>query len=69
MTATNIGVNIREKADLIWNIADHLRNLYKPHEYGEIVLPLTVIKRFNDCLVPTKEAVLAKNNSLMTLEF
>lgn len=61
MSNQNVGINIREKADLIWNIADHLRNLYKPHEYGEIVLPLTVIKRFNDCLVPTKEAVLAKN--------
>lgn len=58
---TQVSVNIREKADLIWNIADHLRNLYKPHEYGEIILPLTVIKRFNDCLVETKAAVLEKN--------
>ena len=63
MNITNTGVNIREKADLIWNIADHLRNLYKPHEYGEIILPLTVIKRFNDCLVPTKAMVLEKNKS------
>jgi type I restriction enzyme M protein len=32
--------------------------LYKPYEYGKIILPMTVIKRFNDTLMPTKQAVL-----------
>ncbi len=32
---------------------------YKPHEYGLVILPMTVIKRFHDCLTPTHDAVLA----------
>lgn len=52
-------INISEKATLIWNIADIIgQGLYKPHEYGKIILPMTVIKRFNDTLMPTKQAVL-----------
>lgn len=61
---SNVQVNIQQKANLIWNIADCLRDVYKPHEYGKVILPLTVIKRFNDCLVDTKEAVLAKDQEL-----
>lgn len=48
-----VGVNIQEKAALIWNVADTLRGPYKPHEYGLVILPMTVIKRFHDCLLPT----------------
>ena len=51
-------INIREKANLIWEIATHLYGEYKPHEYGRVILPMTVIKRFDDCLKDTKEAVL-----------
>lgn len=50
--------NIREKAALIWNTADILRGLYKPHEYGKVILPMTVIKRLHDTLLPTREDVL-----------
>jgi len=46
------------RADLIWNIANHLVGLYKPHEYGKVILPFTVIKRFNDTLLPTRKKVL-----------
>lgn len=54
-----IGINISEKANLIWAIADIIgQGLYKPHEYGKVILPMTVIKRFNDALTPTKEKVL-----------
>lgn len=56
--------NIQAKANLIWSIADCLRDVYKPHEYGKVILPLTVIKRFNDCLMPTKSAVLEKDREL-----
>lgn len=52
------GINISEKANLIWSIADILRGLYKPHEYGKVILPMTVIKRFHDTLLPTKDKVL-----------
>ena len=50
--------NIQEKANLIWEIATHLVGLYKPHEYGKVILPLTVLKRFDDALKPTKDKVL-----------
>ena len=35
---------IDQKADLIWAIADKLTGVYKPHEYGDVILPLTVNK-------------------------
>ena len=54
-----VGANIQEKASLIWSAADTLRGPYKPHEYGLVILPMTVIKRFHDCLAPTHNAVLA----------
>lgn len=50
--------NVQEKAALIWNTADILRGLYKPHEYGKVILPMTVIKRLHDTLLPTREAVM-----------
>lgn len=34
---------IDQKADLIWAIADKLTGVYKPHEYGDVILPLTVL--------------------------
>lgn len=57
-------VNIQEKANLIWAIADKLVGVYKPHEYGNVILPLCVIKRFEDTLTPTKQAVLDMNEKL-----
>ena len=57
-------VNIQEKANLIWAIADKLVGVYKPHEYGNVILPMCVIKRFEDTLTPTKEKVLKKNEEL-----
>lgn len=51
-------LNIQEKSNLIWSIADLIRDYYKPHEYGKVILPMCVLKRFNDCLAPTKEKVL-----------
>jgi len=56
--------NIQEKANLIWEIATHLVGLYKPHEYGKVILPMTVLKRFDDALAPTKAKVLEVNNKL-----
>ena len=53
-----IGVNIQEKSNLFWGVADNLRGPYKPHEYGKVILPFCVLKRFNDCLIPTKDKVL-----------
>lgn len=55
---TAVAANIAEKAAMIWNVADMLRGPFKPHEYGLVILPMTVVKRFHDCLLPTHQAVL-----------
>lgn len=54
----SVGKNIQEKATLIWNVANTLFGAFKPHEYGLVILPMVVIKRFHDCLLPTHQAVL-----------
>ena len=60
----SLSSNVNEKANLIWAIADKLTGVYKPHEYGKVILPLTVIRRFDCILADTKEAVLKKHNSM-----
>ena len=49
-------------------IADKIREYYKPHEYGKVILPMTVIKRFNDILAPTKEQVLKTYENVKKFE-
>ncbi|WP_455539116.1 type I restriction-modification system subunit M [Terrisporobacter sp.] len=60
--------NIQEKSALIWGIADLIRDYYKPHEYGKVILPFCVLKRFNDCLIPTKEKVLETYENVKEFE-
>lgn len=61
-------INIQEKANLIWEIATHLVGLFKPHEYGKVILPMTVLKRFDDALAPTKDAVVAMGKKLAEMK-
>ncbi|MDU6535816.1 MAG: type I restriction-modification system subunit M N-terminal domain-containing protein, partial [Intestinibacter bartlettii] len=61
-------INIQEKSALIWGIADLIRDYYKPHEYGKVILPLCVLKRFNDVLIPTKDKVLETYEKVKHLE-
>ena len=63
----NLSTSINEKAALIWAIADKLTGVYKPHEYGEVILPLTVIRRFDCIITDTKEAVLEKYDEVKNL--
>lgn len=63
----SLSSNVNEKAALIWAIADKLTGVYKPHEYGEVILPLTVIKRFDCILSDTKNAVLKKYDEVKNL--
>jgi len=63
----SLSAHINEKAALIWAIADKLTGVYKPHEYGEVILPLTVIRRFDCILADTKDAVLEKYESVKNL--
>ncbi len=57
-------INVQEKANLIWAIADKLVGTYKPHEYGNVILPMCVIKRFSDTLASTKDNVIELDKKL-----
>ena len=63
----SLSSNVNEKAALIWAIADKLTGVNKPHEYGEVILPLTVIRRFDCILSDTKDAVLKKYDEVKNL--
>lgn len=64
---TTRSAKIDQKAGLIWAIADKLTGVYKPHEYGDVILPLTVIRRFDCILFDTKDAVLKKYEEVKKL--
>ena len=53
-----------DKVSFIWSVADLLRGPYKPAQYGKVILPLTVLRRLDCVLEPTKAEVLAKHESL-----
>ncbi len=52
--------NFSDKVQFIWSVADLLRGPYKPAQYGRVILPLTVLRRLDCVLAPTKDKVLAK---------
>lgn len=58
-------MNYNEISSFIWGTADLLRNTYKQHEYGGIILPFTVMRRLDVVLKPTKAAVLKANESTL----
>ena len=45
----------------IWSVADLLRGDYKRHEYGQVILPFTVLRRLDAVMAPTREAVRARD--------
>ncbi len=53
-----------DKVGFIWSVADLLRGDYKAHEYGQVILPLTVLRRLDCVLEPTKPAVMARAAAL-----
>ncbi|MGO1652709.1 type I restriction-modification system subunit M [Senegalia sp. (in: firmicutes)] len=52
--------NFNEKVNFIWKIAELLRGPYKPEKYGDVILPMAVLRRFDSLLEPTKEKVIEK---------
>jgi type I restriction enzyme M protein len=56
--------NFGDKVSFIWSVADLLRGPYKPPQYGRVILPLTVLRRLDCVLAPTKDRVLAKLDEL-----
>jgi len=56
--------NFQEKVNFIWSIAELLRGPYRKEQYGDVVLPMCVLRRFDNVLEPTKEEVLQKYEEL-----
>ena len=57
-------INFNEQANFIWSIADLLRGDFKQSEYGKVILPFTVLRRFDCVLAPSKEKILEINKTL-----
>ena len=53
-------VDITQEANFIWSIANKLRGSYMPDKYGDVIIPMTIIRRFECALEATKDAVVAK---------
>ena len=58
--------NFQQLANFIWSVADLLRGPYRPPQYERVMLPLTVLRRFDSVLEPTKAAVLKRHAELLT---
>lgn len=56
--------NFSDKVGFIWSVADLLRGPYRPNQYKDVILPMTILRRLDCVLEPTKEKVLQKLNSL-----
>ena len=56
--------NFGEKVSFIWQVADLLRGPYRPNQYKDVMLPMTVLRRMDCVLEPTKEKVLEKLKGL-----
>ncbi len=56
--------NFSEKVSFIWSVADLLRGPYRPNQYKDVMLPMTVLRRLDCVLEPTKEQVLARQKKL-----
>ena len=54
----NYRAKANEIANVIWSVADSLRGLYKQADYGKVILPMTVLRRLDSVLTPTKQKVL-----------
>ncbi|MDF2877164.1 MAG: type restriction-modification system methylase subunit [Anaerocolumna sp.] len=57
-------MNFTDKANFIWSVADLLRGDFKQSEYGKVILPFTVLRRFDCVLAPTKDKILEMNKTL-----
>lgn len=58
---------VTDQANFIWNIANKLRGAYMPDKYGDVIIPMTIVRRFECSLADTKKEILEKyeknNNS------
>lgn len=59
-----MSANFQQLANFIWSVADLLRGPYRPPQYERVMLPLTVLRRFDAVLAPSKAAVLKRYEEL-----
>lgn len=59
-----MSINISDKSNFIWKIADLLRGDYKQHEYADVILPFTVLKRLDSVLIDNHDEVVKLNKTL-----
>ena len=57
-------INFQDKVNFIWSIAELLRGPYKKEQYGDVILPMAVLRRFDCVLAATKQEVLEKYEAL-----
>ncbi|WPC42814.1 class I SAM-dependent DNA methyltransferase [Clostridium sp. JS66] len=60
-------INFQDKVSFIWSIAEILRGPFKKEDYGKVVLPMAVLRRFDCVLEETKEAVLTSYEQYKSL--
>ena len=51
-------IDVTAEANFIWSIANKLRGTYMPDKYGDVIIPMTVLRRFECALSHTKKAVI-----------
>ncbi len=64
LSSASVSAPVRNHAAFIWSVADLLRGDYKRSEYGKVILPLTVLRRLDGVLAPTKQQVLERHGRL-----
>lgn len=68
MNQFNTNVNLNDKVNFIWKIANRLRGPYKPEKYKDVIIPMCVIRRFECVLEETKSQVLERAEKFGHLE-
>lgn len=66
-TGSKFSIQANNQASFIWNIANKLRGAYMPDKYGDVIIPMTIVRRFECSLADTKKEVLEdyeKNNNI-----
>lgn len=51
-------IDVTSEANFIWSIANKLRGTYMPDKYGDVIIPMTILRRFECALAPTKATVI-----------
>lgn len=50
-------IGLSKLGNSAWGIADQLRGVYKPHQYGGVILPFTILQRLDCILEPIRDEV------------